>query len=87
MPAMRAKVRLNFIETRYREEYGQETLYFNPVARDASYPADGSDEDNTYARFSPSGQFTLTVQNPALVGKFEVGEVYYVDFHLAKPVE
>lgn len=45
-----------------------------------AYPSDGSDEDNTYAKFSPSGSLSLTVANPALVGKFAEGEKYYLDF-------
>ena len=45
-----------------------------------SYPADGSDEDNTYAKFSPAGELTLTIANPALVGKIEPGTSFYLDF-------
>lgn len=80
---MRAKVRLNHIGAWGAEGSKgptQETLTFNPVARNEAYPEDGSDEDNTYAKFSPSGEFRLTVANPALIGKFAVGETYYVDF-------
>lgn len=79
MPSMRAKMRLNHIDQR-NLEYGQETLYFNPVARSDRYPEDGSDENNTYAKFSPSGMLTLTVANPALIGQFVEGEEYYLDF-------
>ena len=46
----------------------------------AKYPADGSDEDNTYAKFSPGASLSLNIANPALFGKFLVGEKYYVDF-------
>lgn len=80
---MRAKVRLNHIHRHIDEQTGavaQETLTFNPVARNNAYPDDGSDEDNTYAKFSPSGEFRLTIANPALIGRFAVGETYYVDF-------
>lgn len=45
-----------------------------------SYPSDGADEDNTYARFSPSGEITLTIANPALVGVIEPGRKFYIDF-------
>ena len=83
MTNMRAKMRLNAITNRYSpgESAGitQETLNFTAVAA-STYPADGSDEDNTYAKFSPSGNLSLTVANPALIGKFEVGQKYYVDF-------
>lgn len=76
MTAMRAKMKISYIDKRY--EY-QETLHFNPVSR-SGYLADGSDENNTYARFTPSGMLSLTVTNPALLGKFEEGEEYYLDF-------
>ena len=45
-----------------------------------AYPADGADEDNTYARFSPAGEVTLTIANPALVGVIEPGRTFYIDF-------
>lgn len=77
MAAMRAKMRINHVEKRFE---GQETLYMNPVAKSGGYPEDGADENNSYAKFSPSGQLSLTVANPALLGKFAVGEEYYLDF-------
>ena len=77
MAAMRAKMKINHIDKRNE---GQETLYFNPVSRSDSYPADGSDENNTYAKFTPSGMLSLTVCNPVLLGKFNEGEEYYLDF-------
>ncbi len=83
MPAMRAKVRLNRIE----QYTASERLVFNPVSRSDSYPEDGSDEDNTFAKFSPSGEFSLTVANPELIGKFKVNETYYVDFSPADVAE
>lgn len=76
--AMRAKFKINHIDK--RNAPGQETLYFNPVSRSSAYPEDGSDEDNTYAKFSPSGMLSLTIANPALIGKFAEGETYYLDF-------
>jgi hypothetical protein len=80
MAEMRAKMKINFIDKRYE---GQEVLYFNPVSRSAGYPEDGSDENNTYAKFSPSGMLSLTIANPALLGRFNEGEEYYLDFHKA----
>ena len=78
MTAMRAKMRINHIDK--RNSPSQETLYFNAVSRSDRYPDDGSDENNTYAKFSPSGMLSLTVANPALIGKFNEGETYYLDF-------
>jgi hypothetical protein len=76
MSAMRAKMRIAFVQ----KQVGSELLQFAAVARSDRYPADGSDENNTYAKFSPSGSLTLTVANPTLFDKFKPGEEYYVDF-------
>lgn len=76
MGDMRAKMKLTVVE---RYEHG-EKLKFSAVAKSNSYPADGSDEDNTYAKFSPSASVDILVNNPALFGKFEPGAKYYVDF-------
>lgn len=58
----------------------QEQLYLRAVYKDGAYPLDGLDEDNTFARFTPSAELSMTIANPALAGKFEVGQVFYVDF-------
>lgn len=78
---MRAKMRITSI-TKYPEEGEptQETLQFHAVAKDGPYPSDGSDEDNTFARFSPAGELKLSVANPALIGKFKWGDTFYLDF-------
>jgi hypothetical protein len=76
MPTMRAKMQINRIE----RHHASETLHFGCVAKSGGYPEDGSDEDNTFAKFSPSGSLSLTVANPALIGKFNPGEKFYLDF-------
>lgn len=79
MIAMRAKMKINHIDNRNRE-HGQQTLYMNPVSRSDGYREDGSDENNTFAKFSPSGMLSLTIANPALLDQFIEGETYYLDF-------
>lgn len=76
MSKMRAKMRLSQIQ----KFETSERLHFNAVGKSGSYPADGADEDNTYAKYSPDAKFEIQVANPALLGTFEVGETYYVDF-------
>ena len=73
---MRAKLIINRIE----QHTSAETLHFNAVCKSGAYPADGADEDNTFAKFSPSASMSLQIANPALIGQFKVGEKYYVDF-------
>ena len=73
---MRAKFR---IESVLRHD-ASELLKMYAVCKKGTYPADGADEDNTFARFSPHGELTLTVANPDLIGKFNPGDKFYVDF-------
>lgn len=82
MPVMRAKLRIGSVIP-----VGQvdgvttaERLVYHGVSKSAAYPADGSDEDNTFAKFSPSVLLDIQVTNPALIGKFTVGDTFYVDF-------
>ena len=82
MTKMRAKVRVGSVFP-YRSDAGEtvsEQVTFHGVAKSGSYPADGSDEDNTFAKFSPSVSMTFTIANPELFGKYEPGKTYYVDF-------
>jgi hypothetical protein len=72
---MRAKFQVNRVE----RWAGQDKIIANAVAA-KTYPADGTDEDNTYAKFSPSGALELTIANPALIGKIEPGQKFYLDF-------
>ncbi len=77
MTKMRAKFR---IQTVTKLEGGNEKLEMCVVGRKDAYPPDGSDENNTFAKFSPSGKLELYIANPALWGKFEPGKEYYLDF-------
>lgn len=77
MPEMRAKMQISHVD---KHDGGNETLHFHAVAKSDGYPADGSDEDNSYARWSPSGSLTLQVANPNLWGKFKAGDKFYLDF-------
>lgn len=77
MTTMRAKFQINTVTV---FQGGQEQLKMTAVAKNGTYPADGSDEDNTYAKFSPAGELSLTIANPALLGKFKPGEKFYLDF-------
>lgn len=79
---MRAKVQVGAVITVQGGE--AEVLHFHGVAKNSAYPADGSDEDNTFAKFSPSINLQLQLANPNLIGKFQPGDTFYLDF---SPVE
>lgn len=83
MTTMRAKVRVSSCIAYRDAANGQtisETLRFHGVPKSEGYPADGSDEDNTFSKFSPAVDFCIVVANPALFGKFVSGDTFYVDF-------
>lgn len=77
MTTMRAKMAVTKIE---RIMGGAEVLHMTAVAKSGGYPPDGSDENNTFARFTPSGELRLTITNQQLLGKFEPGDAFYLDF-------
>lgn len=82
MAHMRAKMQLSGIKQFVNPEgkVTQENLTFRAVCKSTSYPADGTDEDNTFALWTPNAELTMTINNPALIGTMVEGEKYYVDF-------
>ena len=82
MTTMRAKVRVSAVFP-LQDGSGSvtsERLQLSGVAKSGAYPADGSDEDNSFAKWSPSVSMDFHIANPALFGKFNVGDTFYVDF-------
>lgn len=77
---MRAKLKIESIQ---RTEHGEE-LKLRAVGRSDDYPEDGSDENNTYAKWTPTADLTIQVNNPDLFGKFDPGDCYYLDFTKAE---
>lgn len=74
---MRAKMRVIAIKSQ-SENY--EELRFSAVAKNDGYPKDGSDENNTFAKWTPTAELDMGITNPALIGKFTVGQEFYLDF-------
>jgi len=56
-----------------------EELVFRAVTN-KPFDADGASDDNTFARWTPSGELKMNVQNPQLVGQFKVGQKFYLNF-------
>lgn len=73
---MRAKMQVYSVESHGTSE----TLRMHAVCKSEGYPLDGSDEDNSYAHWTPFGELTLGITNPALTGKFARGDKFYLDF-------
>lgn len=83
---MRAKMKVSKV-TRYPQEgeHSHDFVEWVAVAKTGSYPADGSDENNSFARWTPNASLSMTIANPALLGKFSVGDTFYVDFTETAP--
>ncbi len=82
---MRAKFQVTSVSSHPSAEAPtQQTVAMTAVGPSASYPADGSDEDNSYARWTPNASVSITIQNPALFGQFAVGDKLYADFTKAE---
>lgn len=77
---MPTTMRAKFVVTAVESTDQSEKLRFSAVAKNGAYPEDGSDEDNTFAKFSPQASCEITIANPALFGKFTAGDRFYVDF-------
>jgi len=56
-----------------------------PVCGNKPFGPNGESEDNTFARYSPSGELKLMITNPDLSGKIKPQMTFYVDFteHIA----
>lgn len=79
-PVMRAKMRVSHVA----KSESVEVLSLIAVAA-SQYPADGSDENNTYAKWTPSASMNMSIVNPALHGQFVAGDEFYVDFIRVAP--
>ena len=77
---MRAKMKVSAVTL---TEYG-EIIKAAPVCGNKPFGPNGESEDNTFAKFTPSGSLELTVNNPELLGKIKPGQNFYVDFTLAE---
>lgn len=80
MAMMRSKMKVRKVE----KFEGSERLTLSAVCKSDGYPPDGSDENNTFAKWTPTADLTMSVTNPALFGKINEGEEYYLDFTKAE---
>jgi hypothetical protein len=83
MTTMRAKLQVGFVQQYFsdaeRTKVSSEQLSMHAVCA-TKYEGVGADEDNTYARYSPSASLMINIANPDLWGKFKVGDKFYVTF-------
>lgn len=78
---MRAKLKIKSITD---ITGGTQQVIFSAVGKSSPYDAEGNDEDNTFAKYTPTADLTMHISNPALIGTLKPNQVYYVDFTLAE---
>lgn len=90
MSTMRAKVKVSNVEkfvsgstTKIESTTTMEKLTFNAACKNG-YDSSGKDEDNSYALWTPTAEFKMSITNPSLFDKFELNQMYYVDFTLVE---
>jgi hypothetical protein len=73
---MRAKLKVTKVES----AKAYERITFAAVCKSNGYPPDGTDENNTYAKWTPQADLAMVINNPDLLGAYKVGDEVYVDF-------
>lgn len=73
--SVRAKFRCHFIQKADDNSY--RTIHMSPVTAD-------TEENKTWSKYTPDGQLTMHVSNPAAFDQFEQGKEYYIDIQLAQ---
>ena len=61
------------------EPVSSEILKMAPVTS-KPFDAEGFSEDNSFAKWTPSGNLEMTVTNPALLGRINVGDTFKLNF-------
>jgi hypothetical protein len=81
MATMRAKFQVQSVQ-QYKNgtTVNQETIRMTAVSGNKPYGPNGESEDNTYARWTPTGELSITITNPSLFDKLRAGDEYYLDF-------
>jgi hypothetical protein len=75
-PTMRAKFKATKVET-ISETFQNVTMQ---AVTEAPFDADGKSDDNSFSKWTPTGQITMSISNPDLIGKIVEGQKFYVDF-------
>jgi hypothetical protein len=76
MPKMIAKFQVQKVE---RVGVNCEQLHLMAVSS-KPFDAEGASEDNSFARWTPSGELKMHISNPALIGQFKEGQKFYLEF-------
>jgi hypothetical protein len=73
-------VRCKFVCVHSEKQEGAnyQNVSLNAVT-EGPFDENGNNEDNTFAKYTPSGLLHLSVTNESAIGFFVVGQKYYLD--------
>jgi hypothetical protein len=77
---MRAMMEVRSVE---KNSETQQTVTMAAVSS-KPYGKDGESEENTFARYTPMANLTMSITNPAFMGKLQQGQKLFVDFSLVE---
>lgn len=81
--SIRAKFHCTNVSNSGHSTNGAAVKTSEQVTLHAVYGKEGTD-NATWAKYTPSGSLSLTIDNPEAWGQFEVGEEYFIDVTPAK---
>lgn len=79
MKIMIAKFRVTKVET-----LGTEQRVEMQAVTNKPFDAEGNSDDNSFARWTPSGELKMHITNPALVDALPEGKKFYLEFRPAQ---
>lgn len=74
------KMRAKLVVTEIKSHGDSDRVTFRAVCKNEGYPEDGSDENNSFAQWTPDAELNMTINNPILIGTFRMDQEFYVDF-------
>lgn len=77
MSTMVAKFQVTAVET-WDGNAGQNVTMM--AVTEKPFDKDGNSDDNSFARWTPSGELKMSITNPNLVGALKQGQKYYLNF-------
>lgn len=71
------------VRAKFRVTEVKKSLYVSSTEKPAEVvvlSAAMGDENKQWAKYTPSGQISMQIDNPAALEQFEIGKFFYVDF-------
>jgi hypothetical protein len=77
---MKMRAKMQVIEVTSNTTTPMQEVKMAAVCGNQPFGPNGESEDNTFAQWTPCAVLSMSINNPALVGKIVQGQKFYVDF-------